>query len=66
MINSTTNENELQEKLRYIDLDLRNTPEFLMQYKEIEYIKWELYNFVVEPCQILSIQDFEWEENICV
>jgi len=33
----TTNENELQEKLRYIDLDLRNTPEFLMQYKEIEY-----------------------------
>jgi len=37
MINSTTNENELQEKLRYIDLDLGNTPEFLTQYRELDY-----------------------------
>ena len=34
---NTTNENELQEKLRYIDLDLGNTPEFLTQYKELDY-----------------------------
>lgn len=34
---NTTNENELQEKLRYINLDLANTPEFLTQYKELDY-----------------------------
>lgn len=34
----------------------------VVPYKEFDYIKWELDNFVSDVCKIVSIQDFEWEE----
>lgn len=37
MTKAATNDNILQEKLRYIDLNLEEVPEFLAKYQELEY-----------------------------
>lgn len=30
--------------------------------REIDFIKWELYNFVSDTCRILGVSELEWEE----
>ena len=32
-----TNDNVLKEKLKYLNLDLEKVPEFLTEYKELDY-----------------------------